>query len=75
MVSELQNTVAPQAVIDDVKKYAAETQHGAEHVDRWYRVLGTFDAITAMTVEEAQSYADRGWGRWDPVVEALKALQ
>ena len=75
VVSELQNTVAPQAVIDDVKKYAAEAQHGAEHVDRWYRVLGTFDAITAMTVEEAQSYADRGWGRWDPVVEALKALQ
>ena len=74
IVSELQKPAASQAVIDDVISYAAETQHGADHVNRWYRVLAAFDAITPMTVSEAQEMADKySPSRWNPVVTALTA--
>ncbi len=75
IVVELQKPTASQTVIDDVISYAAETHHGADHVNRWYRVLVSFDAITPMTVSEAQGYADKGWNRWTPIVAALKTLQ
>ena len=61
-----------QDVVADVRGYARETQHGFDHVLRWMRVLKTFGAIADMTAAEAQGYADRGWERWDPVVEELK---
>ncbi len=61
-----------QAVVANVRSYAQETEQGFDHVLRWMRVLKTFDAITDMTSSEAQGYADRGWERWDPVVEELK---
>ena len=61
-----------QNVVADVRRYARETQHGFDHVMRWMRVLKTFGAITDMTSSKAQGYADRGWERWDPVVEELE---
>ena len=64
-----------QEVVDDVWSYARETQHGFDHVLRWARVLKTFGAVANMTAAEAQGYADRGWQRWDPVAEELKAKE
>ncbi len=74
-------TVDPQ-VVANVKVWVAETHNGAEHVNRWQRVLvafGVLDAAgvsgVAMTAAEAQGYADRGWPRWVPVVAELTALE
>ena len=64
-----------QDVIDDVWSYARETDNGFDHVLRWMRVLTTFGVVEDMTAAEAQGYADRGWERWDPVVEELKKLE
>ena len=66
------------ALVAQVRGYAAETHHGQAHVDRWKRVLAAFgddNGYTAMTAAEAQTYADRGWQRWVPVVAALEALE
>ncbi len=68
-------------LLADVKAYAAEAFHGSEHVSRWRRVLVAFGESvsgftgTPMTASEAQTYADKGWSRWDPVVTALTALE
>ncbi len=74
-------TVAPQ-VVANVKLWVAETYHGAEHVNRWQRVLVAFGALDAagvsgspMSAAEAQGYADLGWQRWVPVVAELTALE
>ncbi len=74
-------TVDPQ-VVANVKVWVAETHNGAEHVNRWQRVLVSFGEIDAagvsgipMTATEAQVYADRGWPRWVPVVAELTALE
>ncbi len=74
-------TVDPQ-VVADVKVWVAETHNGAEHVNRWQRVLVAFGELDAsgvsgvvMTAAEAQTYADRGWPRWVPVVAELTALE
>ena len=72
-----QQTVDP-ALIADVKGYAAETWRAGDHVDRWNRVLAAFGVLEhddPMTAQEAQTYADRGWDRWIPVVEALSKLE
>ena len=66
------------ALVAQVRGYAAETHEGQAHVDRWKRVLAAFgddNGYTAMTAAEAQTYADRGWQRWVPVVDALEALE
>ena len=66
------------ALIAQVRGYAAETHEGQAHVERWRRVLAAFgddNGYTAMTAAEAQTYADRGWQRWVPVVDALAALE
>ncbi len=71
-------TAVDPALIAQVRGYAAETHHGQAHVDRWNRVLAAFgddNGNTAMTAAEAQTYADRGWQRWVPVVDALAALE
>ena len=69
-------------LIADVRVYVAETANGEEHVKRWQRVLkalgekdAAFTGLTPMTASEAQTYADRGWSRWEPVVTALTALE
>ena len=63
-------------VVDDVWDYAKETQHGADHVLRWMRVLHTFGALDDMSAAEAQDHADQFWAaRWDPVVTELTNLE
>ncbi|MCY4222397.1 MAG: hypothetical protein OXD35_12215, partial [Thiotrichales bacterium] len=71
---------ALEALIADIRAYAAETFNGAAHVERWHRVLyvltdGAEGAPPAMTSYEAQTYADRGWVRWVPVVAALRKIE
>ena len=67
-------------VLADVRSYAAETQNGAKHVNRWKRVLEAFGAesypdLEPMTAAAAQVYADAGWGRWVPVAAELQAIE
>ena len=71
----------PAKLIADVRGYAAETDNGVAHVNRWKRVLLAFGESvpgftgTPMTVTEAQGFASQFWSvRWDPVVTALQAL-
>ena len=65
-----------------IQGYAGEQASDSDHARRWMRVLaalGDEDAIAAghdpMTASEAQGYADRGWSRWDEVVDALTELE
>ena len=67
-------------VVADVRSYAAETEKGEEHVNRWKRVLiglgvEDYPGLTAMTAAEAQEFADKGWTRWDPVAEELEKAE
>ena len=63
----------------DVESYAGETwRESPDHVERWSRVLAAFGAsngYSPMTATESQTYADRGWPRWVPVVTALECLE
>ena len=81
-VSFVQATADTAACYADVKPavqgYIGEQPDGTPHVTRWKRVLATFgddNGYMKMTATEAQTYADRGWARWDPVVEALTCLE
>ncbi len=72
----------PAQLIADVQSYAAETTNGDAHVNRWKRVLVAFGETvpgfsgTAMTATEATQHAQTFWNiRWDPVVDALTALE
>ena len=68
----------PAALISAVQDYAAESHVGSQHVDRWNRVLAALGSGThdnPMTAAEAQTYADRGWKRWIPVVDTLTILE
>ena len=68
----------PAALIAAVSDYAAEAHVGSQHVDRWNRVLAALGSGThdnPMTAAEAQTYADRGWKRWIPVVDTLTILE
>jgi len=40
-------------VVSDVRSYAQETNHGYDHVHRWFRVLVSFGALESMTAAEA----------------------
>ncbi len=66
-------------LIAAVRSYAAETQNGKAHVDRWLRVLaalGINNGYKPMTATEAQNHANTYWAtRWNPVVEALTQLE
>ena len=70
--------VSPE-LLSDVEGYAGETHEGAARVERWLRVLhtlkGTANDATIMLSAEAQTYADRGWQRWVPVVTAIECLE
>ncbi len=78
-------TVAPQPTLDpqlvaDVRGYAGETQHGADHVNRWKRVLEAFGVedypnLEPTTAGEAEAHADIGRARWVPVAAYLVALE
>ncbi len=74
--------IVDPTVIANVKSYAAESQHGADHVNRWRRVLVAFGELDpsgvtggAMTTAEAQQMAGLyDPNRWNPVVAELTAL-
>ncbi|MDE0162013.1 MAG: hypothetical protein OXL98_09790, partial [Acidimicrobiaceae bacterium] len=76
------HTVDPD-VIATVRALAAQTQHGAAHVNRWNRVLVAFGehdgtGVTggAMTAAQAQEMANRYSSPvWDQVVAELTALE
>ena len=63
----------------DVEDYSRETWQGEAHVERWLRVLQTFagtaNDATIMLSAEAQSYADKGWTRWEPVAAAIQCFE
>ncbi len=72
----------PAQLIADVRGYATETTNGDAHVNRWKRVLVAFGETvpgfsgTAMSATEATRHAQTFWNiRWDPVVDALTALE
>ena len=74
-------TVDP-GVVAQVQELASQTQHGADHVNRWQRVLVAFGVLDAagvaggaMTVAQAQQMADSHSSPvWDLVVTELTAL-
>ena len=64
----------------DVEGYSKETwRESADHVERWLRVLETFSGTASdsrvMTPTEAEGYVNRGWPRWEPVLEALECME
>ena len=63
----------------DVEGCSKETWQGQAHVERWLRVLETFSGTTndsrVMTPTEAEGYVNRGWQRWEPVLEALECME
>ncbi len=69
---------ASQTILDKVKRWAAETHHGADHVRRWQEaangiVPGTFPDAATMTSTEASEYAVRFMAsRWDPAARAIR---
>ncbi len=67
------------ALINQLLVYQGETHHGDAHVERWTRALAALGHGThanPLTLSEAQEMADRfSRGRWQPVVDALQALQ
>ncbi len=74
--------VVPAQLVADVQGYAAETSNGDAHVNRWKRVLVAFGEDvpgfggTAMSAAEAKQHAQTFWSvRWDPVADALTALE
>ena len=73
------NTCVSAQLRADVESYAGETWRvSPDHVERWSRVLAAFGAsngYSPMTATESQTYADRGWPRWVPVVTALECLE
>ena len=82
-VTEQTGYTVTSTVITKVQALAAQTQHGAAHVNRWNRVLLAFGehdgtGVTGgpMTAAEAQEMADRYSSPvWDEVVAELTALE
>ncbi len=74
-------TCVSDALLTDVTDYSNETwRSSVDHVERWSRVLAAFGVDNAysnnpMTIAEAQAQADRGLGRWLPIVPALQCLE
>ena len=74
-------TCVSDALLSDVTDYSNETwRSSVDHVERWSRVLAAFGVDNAysnnpMTIAEAQAQADRGLGRWLPIVPALQCLE
>ena len=68
----------PQSLINTLKGYQAETQHGDAHVERWTRALaaqGHGSHNNPMTLSEAEDMADKYTAkRWKPVIDALENL-
>ena len=66
-------------LLADVRGYAAETRHGALHVNRWKRVLEAFGVedyagLEPTTLDEARVHVDIGRSRWVPVLAHMAAV-
>ena len=78
--SSAQNAPALDAQLEaDVRSYAAETQHGTLHVNRWKRVLEAFGledyaGLEPTTLDEARVHVDIGRPRWIPVLAHMAAM-
>ena len=78
---QAEESCVSSSLVADVQGYAGETWRGSPvHVERWERVLAAFGetgsySSNPMTAAEAQTYADRGWNRWVPVVTALECVE
>ncbi len=75
-----QNTpTADPALIAKVQSYADERQHGADHVEKWTRVLAAFGVVDhndPMTAAEAKANTKKyDPNRWTPVYEQLLILE
>ncbi len=67
-----------ETLISAIRSYTAEQPSRSPHVIRWRRVLsslGIENGYEKMMADEAQEYANKGWGRWIPVVEALREIE
>ena len=69
-----------EELVADVEGYSKETwRESADHVERWLRVLETFSGTASdsrvMTPNEAEGYVNRGWPRWEPVLQALECME
>ena len=66
------------SLIADILVYRAEQDKESDHYIRWTRTLAAlWDKVShtnPMTLSEAQGYLNRGWNRWQAVVDALTAL-
>ena len=66
-------------LLADVADRAGETHLGAEHVERWLRVLHTLEGVandaTIMLPAEARALVPLDPGRWRPVAEAIENLE
>ncbi len=73
----------PVSCVDDSLKkrivsYTKEQGEHTPHVRRWREVLAAFgekNGHEPMGSDEAQTYLDKGWMRWKPVVTTLKCLE
>ena len=79
LVEDNQETCVSDKLAADVDGYSKETWQGQAHVERWLRVLETFSGTASdsrvMTPTEAEGYVNRGWQRWEPVLEALECME
>ena len=75
------STAVDPALVAEVRTLAGQTQHGADHVTRWRRVLvafgvETYPGLTAMTAAEAEANARRyNSPLWPQIAAALAALE
>ena len=80
LVEDNQEVCVSEELAADVDGYSKETwRESADHVERWLRVLETFSGTASdsrvMTPTEAEGYVNRGWPRWESVLEALECME
>ena len=80
-VTQLTDPAVDPALVADVRAMAAQTHHGAAHVNRWRRVLmafgeGSWPGLTPMTAAEAEENARRHSSPlWPRIAEILTARE
>ncbi len=66
-------------LLAEVADWAGETHLGADHMERWLRVLHTLEGVandaTIMLPAEARALVPLDPGRWGPVAEAIERLE
>ena len=80
LAEDNQEACVSDELLADVEGYSKETwRESPDHVERWERVLETFSGTASdsrvMTPTEAEGYVNRGWQRWEPVLEALECME